>query len=189
MSSWKLRSGKKKPLLYLKHKTPIREIFFNGGRILASSIRYGPKNQELHPYFKTIVQRSAIICWSRPCWRRTDLILARCQKDWFPHIKETYGNGLLKSTLWGSVLRGSRGRGSFAFYVFGKTSEYFKPNLRTSSIGSPEKHEKISTSVIPFKKTNRYLSGDWRQYSLRDAAGQLVFRPSGHGALLENLNE
>ncbi|HPF11515.1 MAG TPA: DUF4301 family protein [Flavobacteriaceae bacterium] len=178
---------------YLKKQDTNRiEIFFNGLKDFAFINQVRSKIRELHPYFKQSSKGKRHNLLVQTLLAEDGLNFGKMPKGLIPfHKYKKHTATAFEEHLYEAAYYAAVEDEVYLHFTFSeKHLEYFKTefeNIKHRVSRKTRKNFHISYSFQ--KKQTDTLAVTEDNIPFRDAAGQLVFRPSGHGALLENLNE
>lgn len=178
---------------YLKAQdTPHLDQFFKGLKDFAFLNLVRGKIRELYPDYKQSSKGKRYYLFVQTMLDEKGLNFANLPKGLIPfHKYQKYATTAFEEQLFEAAYYAAVADEVYLHFTFSeKHLDYFKAefeNIKNRVSRKTKKNFHISYSFQ--KKETDTLAVTLENQPFRDENGRLVFRPSGHGALLENLNE
>lgn len=168
------------------------EVFFNGINEFAFLNAVRARIRELYPDYKQSTKGKRNYLLAKTLLEEEGLNYANLPKGLIPfHKYKKYATTAFEEQLFEAAYYAAVGDEVYLHFTFSeKHLDYFKEefeNIKNRVSRKTKKNFHISYSFQ--KKETDTLAVTMDNQPFRDEQGRLVFRPSGHGALLENLNE
>lgn len=178
---------------YLKEKNnPELELFFNSIKEFAFIREVRKKIRKHYPEYKNSAKGQRMYWLVKMMLEPAGLNFSNLPKGLIPFHKYTkYYTTAFEEQLYEAAFYAAASDDAYLHFTF---SEIHLPHFK-------EAFESVKRRVTKKTKTNFHISYSFQKWEtdtiavtpdnspFRDAEGKLVFRPSGHGALLENLND
>lgn len=149
-------------------------------------------NKELHPNYNSLRSDEQKYLFVETMLDENKLNYGNYPKGLLPfhkykdHISTAFEEHLFEAALYAS----SNGKANLHFTVSENYNHTFdKEFIRIEDAVENKTNTAFDISFSYQKKTTDTIAVDLKNEPLRDENKKLVFRPSGHGALLENLND
>lgn len=149
-------------------------------------------NKELHPNYDSLSSDEQKYLFVETMLDEKKLNYSNYPKGLLPfhkykdHISTAFEEHLFEAALYAS----SNGKANLHFTVSENYNHTFdKEFIRIEDAVENKTNTAFDISFSYQKKTTDTIAVDLKNEPLRDENKKLVFRPSGHGALLENLND
>ena len=175
-----------------KHNNKQVEIFFNGMKDFAFVNQVRAKIRELYPEYKKSLKGERFYMFVKALLEEEGLNFGNLPKGLIPfHRYQKYSTTAFEEQLYESAFYAAVGDDVYLHFTFSEQHlKFFREefeNIKNRVSRKTRKNFHISYSFQ--KKETNTIAVNNQNRPFRNEEDRLVFRPSGHGALLPNLNE